>query len=62
MCPSGSYMSWKGLVVVMELSGKGSLVCLDIGQTLKIKGCLEDKEWDKPELSFILTKGTCANL
>lgn len=41
----------------MELTVKGDLCCLAMGQTEQIKDCLEESKPDKCDIDYIFEKG-----
>lgn len=46
----------------VELSGKGHLYCLSIGQIGQVKDCLEENLQDEWGMKIIFTKGICCIL
>ena len=57
---------WRSSIIFVEegvdSDGKGILACLAMGQTVHVKGCLDENLTGIVWIPFILTKGTCPNL
>lgn len=52
----------KGVVLTGDFCGKGSLLCLAIGQIVHMKGCFGAKGTGSEDILLIFAKGTWPNL